>query len=96
MFSHYLFLDFIFYLFLEGGSQKGRETVKGDQLPLPQPHSVPLIGDLAGKPDMFPDWESNQQPFILQADVQSTEPHHQQQSLSLSNTYTAPTLFLRL
>ena len=36
---------------------------------------APPTGDLVGKPGMCPDWESNQQPFGLQArGAQSTEP----------------------
>ena len=31
-------------------------------------------GDLAHKPGMCPDWESNQRPFGLQPGAQSTEP----------------------
>ena len=34
-----------------------------------------LTGDLACNPSMCPDWESNQQPFGLQAGTQSTELH---------------------
>ena len=37
--------------------------------------SCALPGDLAGNPDMCPDWELNQRPFRSQADTQSTEPH---------------------
>ena len=33
-------------------------------------------GDLARNPGMCPDWESNQRPFGLQANIQSSEPHH--------------------
>ena len=33
-------------------------------------------GDLACNAGMCPDWESNQQPFSLQAGTKSTEPHH--------------------
>ena len=36
---------------------------------------VPPTGDLARNPGMCPDWESNLQPFHLQAGTQSTEPH---------------------
>ena len=36
---------------------------------------VPSTGDLACNPGMCPDWESNQQPFGLQAGTQSTESH---------------------
>ena len=36
---------------------------------------VPLTGDLASNPGMYPDWESNWRLFGLQAHPQSTEPH---------------------
>ena len=36
---------------------------------------VPPTGDLARNPGMCPDWESNRQPFGLQASTQSTEPY---------------------
>ena len=36
---------------------------------------APPTGDLAHNPGMWPDWESNWQPFGLQACAQSTEPH---------------------
>ena len=36
---------------------------------------TPHIGGLAHTPGLCPDWESNQQPFGLQAGTQSTEPH---------------------
>ena len=32
-------------------------------------------GDPTHNPGMCPDWESNQQPFDMQAGTQSTEPH---------------------
>ena len=35
----------------------------------------PPTGDLACNPGIYPDWELNQQPFGLQASIQSTEPH---------------------
>ena len=35
----------------------------------------PPTGDLARNPGMYPDWESNRGPFVLQANTQSTEPH---------------------
>ena len=37
---------------------------------------MPPNGDLAHNPGMGPDWESNRQPFGLQAGTQSTEPQH--------------------
>ena len=36
---------------------------------------VPPTGDLACSLGMYPDWESNQQHFGLQASAQSTDPH---------------------
>ena len=36
---------------------------------------APTTGDLAHNPDMCLDWESNQQPFGLQAGAPSIEPH---------------------
>ena len=36
---------------------------------------TPQTGNLACKPGMYPDWESNQQHFGSQAGTQSTEPH---------------------
>ena len=36
---------------------------------------MPPNGDLVCNPGMFPDWESTQKPFGLQASTQSTEPH---------------------
>ena len=65
------FKDFI-YLILERG--KGKEK-QGDKHQCVVASHVPPIGDLAHNPGMFPDWESNQQPFGLQASAQSTEPH---------------------
>ena len=68
-----LFLQFFkrFYFFTE--RQKGREkeketSLRGRLLQAP-------TGDPACNPGMCPDWESNQQPFDLQAGAQSTEPH---------------------
>ena len=36
---------------------------------------MPPTGDLACNPGLCPDWESNQQPFGLEAGTKSTEPH---------------------
>ena len=36
---------------------------------------VPPTGDLARNPGMYPDWESNWQPFALQAGTQCIELH---------------------
>ena len=40
---------------------------------------MPITRDLACKPGMCADWESNQQPFGSQAGAQSTEPHQPEQ-----------------
>ena len=57
------FLKNFTYLFLEGkGGRKRERNISPD-------------GDQSCNPDMCPDWESNQQPFTLQDNAQSTEPH---------------------
>ena len=61
--------DFI-YLFLERGEMRER----GKHHCVFASH-VPPTGDLARNTGMCPDWESNQQPFGLQAGTQSTELH---------------------
>ena len=40
-------------------------------------------GDMARNPGMYPDWESNQQPFGSQASTQSTEPHQPEQIVAV-------------
>ena len=63
----------LIYLFLqrEEGKEKGRERNINVWLPL----TCPPTGDLARKPSMCSDWDSNQQAFGSQAYTQSTEPH---------------------
>ena len=56
------------YLFLE----RGRE---GEKHRCVVASHTPPTGDLACNPGMYPNWESNQQPFGSQALAQSTEPH---------------------
>ena len=63
--------DFI-YLFLERGREGVRE---GEKHQCVVASHTPPTGDLACNPGMCPDWESNWQPFGLQAASQSTEPH---------------------
>ena len=63
--------DFI-YLFLERGRERER---KGEKHQCVVASHAPHTGDLACNPGMCPDWESNQGPFGLQADTQSTELH---------------------
>ena len=65
----YLFKDFI-YLFLE--REGGR---KGETHQCVVASHMPPTGDLAHNPGIHPDWESNWQPFGLQARTQSTDPH---------------------
>ena len=62
------FKDFI-YLFLE----RGKEGEKHQCVVTSQ---TPSYGDLACNPGICPDLESNQQLFVSQAGIQSTEPHH--------------------
>ena len=63
------------YLFVdrEEGSEKERKRNNQCLVASEAPHTH--TGDLACNPGMCPDWESNQQPFGLQAGTQSTEPH---------------------
>ena len=45
---------------------------------------APPTGDLVCSPGMCPDWESNQQPFALQAGgTQSSEPHQPGRSVCM-------------
>ena len=66
----FFFLVFLrfYYLFLE----REREGEKHQREVAP---CAPPTVDLACNPGMCPDWESNQQPLVLQAGTQSTEPH---------------------
>ena len=72
VFRKFFFKDFI-YLFLERGWEGEREGEKNQCVVA---FHTPPTGDLAHNPGMCHDWESNQQPFGLQAGgTQSTEPH---------------------
>ena len=53
---------------------------------------TPPTGDLACKPGMCPERDSNQQPFSLQASTQSTEPHQpgQENQYSLKSNIHIP------
>ena len=48
---------------------------EGEKHPRVVASYAPPTGDLAYNPGMCPEWEPNQQPFNLQASVQSTELH---------------------
>ena len=66
-----LLFRFLNYFYREGkeGRKRGRETSMCGCL------SCTPTGDPACNPGMCPDWESNWQPFGLQAHAQSTELH---------------------
>ena len=61
------------YLFLERGEGKEKERERETSICGCLSHTP--YRDLARNPGMYPDWESNQQPFGSQASTQSTEPH---------------------
>ena len=64
-------INFLIFYF-----QRGKEGERGgEKHQYVVASCVPPTGDLALNPGMCPDWESNQQPFGLQASTQSTEPH---------------------
>ena len=64
------FLIKILFIFRE----RGREGERGKHQCVVASH-VPPIGVLASNSGMCPDWESNRQPYGLQACAQSTELH---------------------
>ena len=69
------FFNFLkrFYLFLL--RERGREGEReGEKHQCVVASHVPPTGDVACNPGMCTDWESNWQPFDLQAGTQSTEP----------------------
>ena len=68
----FFFFKIFIYLFLERGREGGRE---GEEHQCVVASHVPPNGGLAHNPGMYPDWESNQQPFGSQAHTQSTELH---------------------
>ena len=60
----------IYFIFTESGGEEERE---GETHPCVVASHAPPTGDPAHNPGICPDWESNQQPFGLQASPQSTE-----------------------
>ena len=66
---YFLFKRFCLLIFKERGRERERETSMCGCL------SYTCTGDLAHNPGLCPDRELNQQPFVLQASAQSTEPH---------------------
>ena len=89
----YFFTFLKIYVFLkrEEGREKETETAVCGCL------SRAPTGDLAPNPGMCPDWESNWQPFGLQAGYQSTEPHQPGQfSLLCALSIDCPVLNLKV
>ena len=64
------FKNFYFFILREKGREGEREGEKNQCVVASH---VPPTGDPACNSGMCPDWESNQQPFGLQAGTQSTE-----------------------
>ena len=64
----------ILFIFREG--KGGREREKHQCVVASR---APPSGDLACTPGVCPDWESNWQPFGLQAGTQATEPYQPEQ-----------------
>ena len=62
----------ILFIFRERGKKGERE---GEKRQCVVASHTPHNGDLTCNPGMCPDWESNLQPFGLQASTQSTESH---------------------
>ena len=61
-----------YFIYFYRGREGEREVEKHQCLVA---SCMPSTGDLAHNVGMCPDWESNQQPFDLQASTQSTELH---------------------
>ena len=59
------------YLFFRKRRREGEREGEKHRVVASQ---APPTGDLDHNPGMCPDWESNQQPFSSQANIQSTEP----------------------
>ena len=92
MLPYFIFKNFLkdfIYLFLGRGEE--REKERGRNIDVWDKQLVvscmPLTGDLAHNADLCPDWESNQQPFGLQAGAQFTEPHQPGQDFLKKNVY---------
>ena len=53
----------------------GRDREREEETFWPVASLMPPNGDLAHNTGMYPDWESDQKPFILQAEAQSPKQH---------------------
>ena len=72
LWKHFFFKDCV-YLYLD--RKEGRERERERNINVWLHLMNPTGGKLAQNSGMCPDWESNRQPFGLQASAQSTEPH---------------------
>ena len=70
--SIFNFLRFYLFIFRDRGGQGEKEQVKHQCVAASR---TPLTGDLARSLGMCSNWDSNQQPFDVQASIQSTKPH---------------------
>ena len=70
----YIFKKILFIYFLERGG--GKEKDRKRNINVWSPLTSPPMRNLAHKPGLCPDWESNLQTFGLQACAQSSEPHN--------------------
>ena len=75
--------------------ERGREREREGEKCMVAFHT-PSTGDLAHNPGMYPDWESNWQPFGSQADAQSTEPHQPGMMTLFKCTYSWYTILYYL
>ena len=68
----FIYFSKILFIFRERGKEGEKE---GEEHQRVVASHVPPTWDLAHKPSMCPDWESNRWPFGSQARTHSTEPH---------------------
>ena len=69
-----LFLRVYLFVFREGKGGRERNISVPEKHPSAASRTLPTR-DLARKPGVCPDWESNQCPFGLQYDTRPTEPY---------------------
>ena len=74
--GQYFLKDFIYLFYREGETER-----EGEKHQCVVDSCVPPTGDLISNAGMYPDWELNWRPFVLQAGAQPTEP----QQVGLNN-----------